>query len=247
MIEHGKLHFNIGQCHKDASPSTKKTNRIVASTSSENAGPPEGVPVVLLESVEFTMVILESKSRVTVTRSKRSKTVPDSTLHSPEDYTRSNPEGIEEVLSHEEPRITSEPHLASQLLVEPLRGRERLQPATVSNKRKRTSTISTVSPIPAEASALSEFQPIEMMIDAAMRISLCKRGSSNNLKIKANTFNEGLADVAPALWRPGYRSVRYVHPRAVTAIDPSAGTVPESSSRSHSKPLTGSSQFTGKV
>jgi len=77
-------------------------------------------------------------------------------------------------------------------------------------KRQRPSTMTTMPVSPARTPILTKLAAIEMMVDATMRISVFNslRGSSGSFKIKANTFSESLADIAPALWRPEYRSVR---------------------------------------
>jgi hypothetical protein len=49
---------------------------------------------------------------------------------------------------------------------------------------------------------------IHSMVDAAVRLSVYGiNKSSTGIKVKANTFSVGLADIAPVLWRPGYLAV----------------------------------------
>jgi len=45
------------------------------------------------------------------------------------------------------------------------------------------------------------------LIDGALRLSICNRPSKVAAKMKNNTLQAGLADVAPALWSPQYLSV----------------------------------------
>jgi len=51
---------------------------------------------------------------------------------------------------------------------------------------------------------------LETLIDGAFRTSILGRIKNKMLpgvKVKANAFEVGLADVAPSLWKPGYLSV----------------------------------------
>jgi hypothetical protein len=114
---------------------------------------------------------------------------------------------------------------STQLHVPSMGSRKRKRPSTVPNteqekchcssgpitatKRLQTST-ATVRPVSsAELNSTSERDPIELVVEAAIRISVCNslRGSLRSFNIKANTFSQSLADIAPALWRPGYRGV----------------------------------------
>ena len=54
---------------------------------------------------------------------------------------------------------------------------------------------------------------IESIIDGALRLSVHGSFSGRStcgLRVKANTFRLGLADVAPVLWKPGYLLVRLI-------------------------------------
>jgi hypothetical protein len=49
------------------------------------------------------------------------------------------------------------------------------------------------------------------LIDGALRLSVASSINSRyipGVKVKANTFGPGLADIAPILWKPGYLLVR---------------------------------------
>jgi hypothetical protein len=175
------------------------------------------------------MAITESKGRVTGVRSNRSTLRLKSTVGSLQDIAASDNEddGNLETLRQDDMGIALESPITARFTVAPLQNPNQYRPVTIANggnrrdslskqlssrKRKRPSTMSIVPANSSEAYHLTELQRIEAMVDAAMRISVCNnvRGSLRSLKIKANTFTEGLADVSPALWRPGFRSVRYV-------------------------------------
>jgi hypothetical protein len=51
---------------------------------------------------------------------------------------------------------------------------------------------------------------LQLFIDGALRLSVLSTINNKlipGLKVKANTFESGLADIAPSLWRPGYSLV----------------------------------------
>lgn len=79
--------------------------------------------------------------------------------------------------------------------------------ATISSLK---SSVETLKPEFREQipSPSSELEAVKQLIDGAMRLSISGgNNASTGLKVKANTFAVGLADVAPALWRPGYLTV----------------------------------------
>lgn len=58
-------------------------------------------------------------------------------------------------------------------------------------------------------SALS-YAALQLFIDGALRLSVLSTINNKlipGLKVKANTFESGLTDIAPSLWRPAYSSV----------------------------------------
>jgi hypothetical protein len=54
----------------------------------------------------------------------------------------------------------------------------------------------------------NDLEEVKRLVDGAMRLSIYGiNRTPTGLKVKANTFAVGLADIAPALWRPGYLAV----------------------------------------
>lgn len=79
-------------------------------------------------------------------------------------------------------------------------GGKHRQPATTYSPHSSTLTVRTVS----------DREEIQSMIDGAFRLSVCgsfSKRSKRSLKVKASTFELGLADIAPVMWRPGYLPV----------------------------------------
>jgi len=92
--------------------------------------------------------------------------------------------------------------------------RKRRRPDRVSWQMSATKTSPSsalfTNSVSGETPHLSDMEQIEILTDATLRLAICNnlRGFGSMVKIKASTFSSSLADVAPALWRPGYRSVR---------------------------------------
>lgn len=81
-----------------------------------------------------------------------------------------------------------------------------LSPARGHSFRKRPYVQSMASSDVSMTLPTTDTSEVKRLVDGAMRLSVCcsLQKTSNDLKIKANTFNVGLADVAPVLWKPGY-------------------------------------------
>jgi hypothetical protein len=258
----GQLHLNIGQHREETIVPTKRPHGAYTNAPSQGVTPPEGVPTILLHSVESAVVITESRSRTSATKLKQTKKTFGGAPESLEDDMPYEKEGEEEELEilfdqhsatfHAEDsvipfrkdpsilfgeklemplnEIVPQPHAEVEIVsakthMTSIRPQKRSRSSTTPNKRQeddtlpglipaakrqRPSTMTTMLLPPATTSMTAQLNPIEVMIDASMRISVCNslRGSLGSFKIKANTFSESLADIAPALWRPGYRSVR---------------------------------------
>ena len=260
--QHGKLHINIAQRSREVDIPAKKSGRAYTNVTPENCTPPEGVPTLLLHSVDFAIVIVESRSRTGATKLKRSRR-DGGVSDSPEDDMLFDNVGVKDAESSfvdnsrninakdadfvtpdsadsvimstgNSAMVFQEGGTQSSLAVRgflvrtpeaSLRGRERDRSTTMPNRRRevdfspgpvpaakrlRSSTIASMTETQFSMSVIAEFRLIRIMVDAAIRISVSNslRGSLESLKIKASTLSESLANVAPALWRPGGLSVR---------------------------------------
>jgi hypothetical protein len=265
-LENGKLRIDISQRRGEAIKPAKKSNPTDAAP--DVVVPPEGVPTFMLHAVDYAVVVIESKSRASPAKVKRTRkmpidlhegreddillglecndhggtifgnsqttSLPSTTLPFSEDSLPSlsgnlstPPSDDADILFDE---ISTRPQDApesesTQLQVASMGVLKRKRPSTVPNtereeghcssgpttatKRCRTSTATAKPVSSAEQNSTPELDPIELAVEAAIRISVCNslRGSLRSFKIKANTFGESLADIAPALWRPGYRAV----------------------------------------
>ena len=86
--------------------------------------------------------------------------------------------------------------------------------STRCGKRRRLATMTVFEPptAPNNAFPASNSSHLIGLTDAVLRLSifLHLRGSIPNLRLKASTFYHGLSNIAPALWRTGYLSVREI-------------------------------------
>jgi hypothetical protein len=214
----GKLHISIDQSRELTKSHAKTMHRMYANVPPADIRPPEGVATILLQSVQCTLSISHMRSGTGPAKPKRldkrldrtdailpqSKKIAKPDLDSEED---SDILFLEE--SGDAGCLTKRESITSPI-------------TTHRNMRKRALKVSIneISPqylvdlmvhaggkrdpaVPPSA------QHIETLVDAAIRVSACNnlRGSVPGLKFKANTFNQGLADIAPALWRPGFLEV----------------------------------------
>ena len=94
-----------------------------------------------------------------------------------------------------------------------------VSPNDASQKRLLSSSISNLTESLHDANMNLEVTELKVLVDAALRISVSNNINSRMLpgiKIKANTFGPGLADIAPVIWKPGYslvssRACRQIH------------------------------------
>lgn len=65
-----------------------------------------------------------------------------------------------------------------------------------------------------------DYAVLQLFIDGALRLSVLSTINNKlipGFKVKANTFESGLADIAPGLWRPAYSlvGIRAVHSASI--------------------------------
>lgn len=179
-----------------------------------NTKPPEGTRVVSLDSVHFSMAFLESSQRTRRTnkRQKReriSSQVFQSDILSPVD---------EYSQKFDVPLYENDDHG-----IMPAPGKQTRESPTHSlqstSRQSHTSHNSSPNARKEVLASLSHPWPmapwldhvaVEQMVDGGFRLSVCGSPSGKSLhglKFKANTFQLGLADIAPTMWRPGYLHV----------------------------------------
>lgn len=187
--------------------------------------PPEGTPIVRFDSVDFVISIFETQDRRAL-RKRAKHVLPRQTDHSgkAEDHvhetkyllnherrSRSGFETVEFSRPNADHEASDESRAKS--------GAQRSSTSPVNSipsargKKKRALTLSELPMVSVTNPKTSEVDQLAGLTDVALRYSICLgvKGSSLGPKIKASTFVYGLTDIAPALWRAGYVSVREVH------------------------------------
>jgi hypothetical protein len=219
--------FNITYADHEGQDEAKTRHRLFSNVSAADVLPTEDVPKFGLALVRFTMHILETKQRSQI---KRARTTPEGmqVLQRQSEVEPDQNEALDNMLHGTAP--ASNAVVGASIVIDQqsaaviARGkRKRLEAQVVARTRSslmlspaRERINRTHLPVRSIASLgvsiplpTTDTSEIKRLIDGAMRLSVCcsLQKSSNGLKIKANTFSVGLADVAPMLWKPGYRLV----------------------------------------
>jgi hypothetical protein len=223
-VQHNSVvRITIGHSDDGGSNAERSRHRVLNNVPNADLQPPESMMNIKLESVRFSMDILEVKQRFQSRRSVTSSTERRA-------CSGRNEEAIEQIgeigaLSneitpkHRDANLESSTNPSSSRSTSPGKKRKRSSLHSAS----RTSCLPTLSTIDGTQPCgwrltSSELQltglntapkeqqaEIQTLVDAAMRLSVYGMvKSSGGTRIKANTFAVGLADVAPVLWKPGF-------------------------------------------
>ncbi|KAL1612450.1 hypothetical protein SLS60_000677 [Paraconiothyrium brasiliense] len=217
---HGKLRVNINR-YDPIEQRLTSADISIASSHGTDIRPPEGIPILLLESIGLNMAICETRNRaLTRKRPKREAAKPafdfgEVELFVENGNSKSNPSYRLDPL--QDPICQSK--VADQGDYTRVRMHLSETPSELNfdkkpgpsnrGKRKAPPTSSELAAIEVMDPILSQSARIMVLTDAGLRFSICLhlRGSPTDLRVKANTFIYGLSNVAPALWRAGYTSV----------------------------------------
>jgi hypothetical protein len=226
LLQDGVACVVVSHYDDDGLDARQKAHRAVNNTPAADLSPPDSVANVQFQVVRFSMDILESRQRPQLTRSNTS--LVESCSISQQDDPDIEKDLELDMLSHKTTLLDygvnaeTATHPFSPAMVpskskrkrSDVRASTRKSPSLVlsfvrdSRKQKLPATITDL-PLDALATLSKEqVEEIHILTDAAMRLSICGVSKSfSGIKIKANTFGVCLADVAPALWRPGYLGV----------------------------------------
>lgn len=208
--------------HRDSRDSSEepRKHRILSDVPSADVQPPDRIAKFELSGVRFSMDILESKQRPSL---KRSRTSPianqqlrregETGFEGDSENTLSDMISSTDTSHFGENGKTTSPHTSSQDRKRRRTGAHApirtvsspVLPSMRSPSARRRSLAIVTSDNMHSTSPSNELNEVCTMVDGAMRLSIYGLNkASNGLKIKANTFGVGLADVVPNLWRPGY-------------------------------------------
>lgn len=197
----------INHSDDNAALATRQYHRVLSNIPTSDVRPPEGVSVFSLDSVVLCMDVFELIPKTTTSIAKRLKMSTDNDnpskatdCHNVEDSGHEPPGalvGFDSGLS----LYSAPPSIKRSRPLIPSEGQTATSPRAQPNGDEERR-------IPPRGTQPTNMQTL---IDGALRLSILgsiKGKTLPGIKIKANTFGPGLADLAPALWKPGYLSVR---------------------------------------
>lgn len=217
VSEAGTVRWNIQRADHWAQPKEQQRYRkSLIKLSDTEVRPPNGISVVALHSVQFSMSIMESRQRTTSINKRKRTTLQGfqssqaETMPIEDDQTEKSG-----VVLYSTGLSTDKPHTLHVTSTATLESQKRKRSKTHSDDnrdalRSCPVTISTLQPRGVPSFAELDQAEIERLVDGALRLSVSgsfKNRPVHGLKVKANTFFLGLADVCPVLWKPGYLHV----------------------------------------
>ncbi|KAH7401580.1 hypothetical protein BKA66DRAFT_565202 [Pyrenochaeta sp. MPI-SDFR-AT-0127] len=238
-LEPGIIRLNIK--YNDNNNNTRpqeehRRRRVCMEMPTTDVQPPLGVPIIALETIRFTIEIVETRQRTkTAHKRLRVEGEADGHLLSVTNSVVPNAANILDAPRHESgcPVTTPIERKPMRSASRSNRGKNSSPPLLSVRHRgtRRQPVISTdLRPNSGVTVVANNYLEVEDIVDAALRFSVS--GSSNNksvngLKVKASTFQAGLADIAPALWRPDYLIAvsqrAYLLPTISRSLSQSAG------------------------
>ncbi|KAF3044820.1 hypothetical protein E8E12_010920 [Didymella heteroderae] len=215
----GKLRIMIDHFDDTATLAASQRHRVLSNIPASDVRPPEGISVFSLDSVVLCMDVFELIPRKTAATAKRLKTSTtgnnlsqsmecqyiDNAEHEHTDtLLLSSVPGFSSLSASstlKRPRAPVSPE--KRFATSPIRPpNEDLLGSRLSSQaletRKQQLPPTDVRPTSMQA-----------LIDGALRLSILSSINGKTLpgvKVKANTFGTGLADLAPTVWKPGYLS-----------------------------------------
>ena len=216
----GKLRILINHSSQQAIAVAKKRHRILSNGTAADLRPPEGVPAFFLNSVIFSMELLETVQRRRATTVKRLKTSTSGqsiSLPNIQAIDDRKQEALDELLLEAEGKLElplppipkNKYHLPSSPTN--ITSSASISSIDVSQKRLLSSGIPNLTEDMEDAKTNFEMADLKVLVDGALRISVSNNINNRTLpgiKTNANTFGPGLADIAPIIWKPGYSLVR---------------------------------------
>jgi hypothetical protein len=226
VLPNGTAHISITHIDIHSPLEERKPHRILCNVPPADVRPPEGIPSLQLQAVRFSLNLLEPRHQ------SRKKRLKPKSVERPVVTSNTEDEGVTDEradLKLHDLTPARDPAKFESALNDPAYA---TTPPNLKRKRQneQVSTTASVLPLPTLASSIishrrgvttqvststnqyldakEELEDIRHMIDGAIRLSICGLNKSQgSFKLKANTFNVGLADVVPTLWRPEYLGV----------------------------------------
>lgn len=237
------MRVTVNHSSEYAAAAVKQPHRVLSNVFPADVQPPEGVSAFFLDSVLLSMDIFDTVKRERVTIAKRLKTsvgqgdLSQATTSQPVGY--SERETLDELLLETEVVVSlpaSSPELKRNRSIASALRRTAILPISPPGKASKecrlTATTCGTQDRLADTRSSPDTADLHALVDGALRLSVMSSINSKSLsgiRIKANTFRLGLAEIAPTLWRPGYLLVRKkAYQRVISDTYCTIGFVPES-------------------
>ncbi|KAF2266581.1 hypothetical protein CC78DRAFT_614767 [Lojkania enalia] len=205
LYERGKIRININHARGNTTPTASKHHRIFSNVHFADIKPPDGVPIIYLQSIRFSMEVFRIQQSIKTKGRKRLKVSSSEVRLSDSDT----------------PKKSDRKSTLMECSSQDANG-DTTPKQSVAMPHAATNPGSTTFPV-----ALHD---IGRLVDGAMRLSISRSlpKSATGLKIAANTFNGSLSNISPALWRPGYLSALSQRVHFMPIISRSLGQVSRS-------------------
>lgn len=230
-LKPGTIRLHVKHCDQNHQMTEPKNHRLYSQVPSRDVHPPSGFATIVLQAVDLSLEIFRtqrsprkrprtSQEGTQLLRSDRKtpsrngilgRSMSEKNLNLGDSYDRDK----RPVSDSARPTRTCEKKRAAVQLAPaiplPLSDSYYIPKTAVHDE---TATAAPVQRDTITTLTNSTQAQLETLVDGALRFSLCGTLSkpANGLKVKANTFGQGLADIAPSMWKPGYVAVRTPSP-----------------------------------
>jgi hypothetical protein len=262
-----RIQIGIHHARKDDNLQAKQSHRLGFNVPCEDITPPEGVPILALQSVSVSMNLINVKPRLKSKQQKRS------TQRLQLNPTKAAENGREDPLKDVSSEIETESVLSED--IEQLKTLQ--QPATAFSKNapqassqsqcgdmqenppilhRSNAALETLVPNTSvhckkrkrAASTTVDTVEVEKLVDAAMRVSICKSTPklAQGTKLVTKAFIATLSEVCPAVWSPEYLPVleKLTILQALPPADDSLDLVAKSTLSSNHEPSCWTGSYT---
>lgn len=217
LLGPGKLRLLVNHAIETAAVTAGPHKGILTDVAAADLRPPEGICSLTLDSIGISADIFQPTSQRKVVRTKRPRTSKDLDIVWETKFSQPTGDASDAVTDAPSPGIHEAVPLAlgRKRPIASTTERPNLSPAEPSSENHMKAPPGQWGP-----GALGEGRNPEpslscaglrLLIDGALRLSVLSRINNKlfpDLKVKANTFELGLMDIAPCLWRPDYARVR---------------------------------------
>ncbi|KAF2809347.1 uncharacterized protein BDZ99DRAFT_463185 [Mytilinidion resinicola] len=212
------IHLDISHSRTESDTLKQSTHRIAIGVPSADIRPPDGIPVVGLESMVFQVKVGKARQRHKDKRVKRDRgceekaTIADGISDGEgDDYFASLEEESQSNMHYDDMMLLDQPIAPHQNDLSILEDANSVPPIVGPWPPANTRSPKRLAARPDNDSLgrhTSDYSidTITSLLDAAIRMAICKSPLKVNpgIKLKKSNFVARLADIAPSLWSPEY-------------------------------------------